>query len=70
MLRNSYRPSLSDFAVTGQQLSCKGGGEHDKQFHVVNPKGEIVGRRPVTGWDVVCRQRAAQKLRTRARRIK
>jgi hypothetical protein len=69
MLRNTYRPSLADFAVRGQQLSCKAGGEHDKRFHVIGG-GKIVGRRPVTGWDVVCRQRAAQKLRTRARRIK
>jgi hypothetical protein len=49
-----------------QQLSCRDAGQFDKKFRAVDAEGNGV-RIPVTGWEKVCRDRAARGVSRSAR---
>lgn len=57
-----YHPTVDDFAVKGQTLSCREGGQFDQKFR--NGDGT---RRITTGWTAVCRDRQARGVSRQAR---
>lgn len=72
MRKNGYRPTVSDFVCSGQQLTLSAAGEFDKRFHILDSDGKVAGRRATTGWTGVCMDRAkrgiSRKARIRARK--